>query len=77
MTTASHGTGEEQGSVNFVQEVEAAAQSLRPSVAADDGVAPPDAKPVSATSVEERLKKLEEGPMSSSFDGRFVSFRRS
>ncbi|HET9642423.1 MAG TPA: hypothetical protein VFP68_03475 [Burkholderiaceae bacterium] len=61
MSTASHGTGEEDGSVTFVQEVEAAAQSLQSGIAAEDGVAPPDNKAASATSVEERLKRLEEG----------------
>jgi len=61
MTTASNDTGGGQGSVNFVQEVEAAAQSLESDAAAEDSIAPPEAKAASVTNIEERLKRLEEG----------------
>lgn len=61
MNDAGHTTGEQSSGTSFAQDVEASSQSLQASVAAEDGIASPDNPTTSPASVEERLKRLEEG----------------
>lgn len=60
-TSQTEGGQAQAASTSFAHEAEAAEQSLRSSVTAEDGVASSDSKAMFPGSVEERLKRLEEG----------------